>query len=92
MVLRIKNFHDDGQVPWRPVRLRPTRNKRLICSWLSDMKSGTQNAENQEILGVRALTPEHHSFIIIHAEESTLVVVPMADLIFITVERRPCAR
>ena len=52
-------------------------------------QSGTQNAENQEIPGVRALTPEHHSFILVHAEESTLVVVPMADLIFITVERRP---
>ena len=36
-----------------------------------------------------ALTPENHSFIIIHAAEFTLVDVPMADLIFITVERRP---
>ena len=59
--------------------------------------TGTQNSKNgvanpNSLLSKRhrshrlrkpALTPEHHT-IIIHAAESTLVVVPMADLIFIS--------
>ena len=48
-----------------------------------------QDGDNHEVPAVRALTPELHSSIIIHAAESTLVVVPTADLISITVERRP---
>ena len=61
-----------------------------MCWWLLDMKSGTQDAENQEIPGLRRSHTRksqlhHHP----RPQSFTLVDVPMADLIFITVERRP---
>ena len=75
---------------------KETTTSMLTSTGIQNSKNGVANPNSllpqrhrSHRLRKPALTPEHHSSIIIHAAESTLVVVPMADLIFITVEARP---
>ena len=70
---------------------KETTTSMLTLTGIQNSKNGVANPNS--LLSIRhrshrlpkpALTPEHHTSIIIHAAESTLVVVPMADLIFIS--------